>query len=94
MVEKMLLAHDEKKVCMAIFTDLSEALSCFSHDLIIAKLNTYGFDQNKLNVIHNHLFERSQKTKVGFSFSDLLDILYGIPPRFNIRSSPFQYKIL
>ena len=38
----MLLAHDEEEVCGAIFTDLSEALACFSHDLIIAKLNTYG----------------------------------------------------
>ena len=79
MVEKMLLARDKKEVCGAILTDLSKAFDCISHDLLIAKLNAYGFDKNALNVIHNYLFGRSQKTKVGSSFSDLLDILYGVP---------------
>ena len=63
MVEKkMLLARDKKEVCGAILTDLSKAFYCISHDLLIAKLKAYGFDQNPLNVIHNHLFGRSQKT--------------------------------
>ena len=39
----------------------------------------YAFNQNSLKVIHNYLFGRSQKTKLGSSFSDLLDILYGVP---------------
>ena len=50
---------------------------CSSHDLLIAKLNASGLDQNGLNVIHNYLFGRSRK--VGSSFSDLLDILHGLP---------------
>ena len=81
MVEKMLLACAKKEVCGAILTDLSKAFGCISHDLLIAKLNAYGFDHNTLNVIHNYLFGRSQKTRVGSSFSDLLDILYGEPQR-------------
>ena len=68
MVEKMLLARDKKEVCGAILTDLSKAFDCISHDPLIAKLNAYGFDQNTLNVIHNYLFGRSQKTRVGFFF--------------------------
>ena len=59
MVEKMLLACDKKEVCEAILTDLSKAFGCISHDLLIAKLNAYGFDHNSLNVIHNYLFGRS-----------------------------------
>ena len=77
MIEKMLLARDKKDVCEAILTDLSKALDCTSHDVLIAKWNAYGFEQNSLNVIHNYIFGGSQKTKVGLSFSDLLDILYG-----------------
>ena len=69
----------KKEVCEAILTDLSKAFDCISHDLLMAKLNAYGFDQNALNDIHNYLFGRSQRTKVGFSFSDLLGILYGVP---------------
>ena len=79
MVEKVLLAGDKKEFFGAILTDLSKAFDCISYDVLIDKLNAYGFNLNALNFIHNYLFERSQKTKVGFSLSDLLDILYGVP---------------
>ena len=59
--------------------DLLKAFDSISHDLLIAKLNADGFDQNALNVIYNYLFGRSQKTKVNSSFRDLLGILYGVP---------------
>ena len=71
--------------------DWSKAFDCISHDLLIAKLNAYGFDQNARNVICNDLFGKPQKTKVGSSFSNLLDILYDVPkgsilgPLFNIN---------
>ena len=78
MVEKMLLAHDKREVCRAILTDLSKFFDCINHDMIIAKLNAYGFDHNALDAIHNYLFGRSQKTKVCCSFSGLLDLLYGL----------------
>ena len=83
MVEKMLLARDKKEVCGEILTDLSKTFDCISDELLIAKLNDYGFDQNALNFIDNYLFGRSQKTKVGSCFSDLLDIFYG-EPEFSI----------
>ena len=93
MVEKMLLARDKKEVCGAILTDLSKAFDCISHDLLIAQLNAYGFDKNALNVIHNYLFGRSQKTKVGSSFSDLLDILYGVPQGFILGPLLFNVNL-
>ena len=74
MTEKMLLARDKREVCRAILTDLSKSFDCISHDLLIAKLNAYGFYHNALDVIHNDLFGRPQKTKVCSSFIDLLDV--------------------
>ena len=65
MVEKLLLARDKKEVCGAILTNLPKALDCISHDLLIAKLNADQFYQNAVSVIHNYLFGRSQKIKVG-----------------------------
>ena len=51
MVEKTLLFRDKKEVCGAIMTDPPKAFDCISHDLLTAKLNAYGFDQNALNII-------------------------------------------
>ena len=93
MVEKMLLVRDKKEVCGAQLTDLSKAFDCISQDLLTAKLNGYGFDQNALNVIHNYLFERSQKIKVDSSFRDLLDILYGAPQSSEIGPLLFNINL-
>ena len=79
MIEKMKIARDNKEFCAAILTDLSKAFDCICHDLLIAKLNTYEFDRNALKLIYNYLSDRSQKAKVGSSFSAYLDITYGVP---------------
>ena len=60
-------------------TDLSKAFDCISHELLIAKLNAYGFDETSLKVIISYLKNRTQTTKVGSSFSELLNIIYGVP---------------
>ena len=75
----MKIARDNKEFCVAILTDLSRAFDCICHDLPIAKLNSYGFNQNTLKLIYDYLSDRSQKFKVGFSFSAYLDIIYGVP---------------
>ena len=93
MVEKMLLARDKKEICGTILIDLSKAFDCISHDLLIAKSNAYGFDKNALNVIHNYLFGRSRKTRVGLSFSDLFDILYGVPQSSILGSHLFNINL-
>ena len=56
------------------FTVLSKAFDYISHELLIAKLNAYGFDAKSLNFT---LAYREQKTKIGSSFSDFLNILFG-----------------
>ena len=60
-------------------TDLSKAFDCISHELLIAKLNAYGFDETSLKVMIPYLKNRTQTTKVGASFSELLNIIYGVP---------------
>ena len=41
--------------------------------------NAYGFDETSLKVIISYLKNRTQTTKVGASFSELLNIIYGVP---------------
>ena len=78
MIEKIKISRDNKQFCAAILTDLSKAFDCIPYDLPIAKLNAYGFDQEALKLIHSYLYDRSQKVKVGSSFSKELEIVCGV----------------
>ena len=51
----------------------------YIREKLIAKLNAYGFDQEALKLTHSYLCDRSQKVKVGSSFSKELEILCGVP---------------
>ena len=49
------------------------------HDLLIAKLHAFGFDLKSLRVIHACLNNRIQVTKVGSFYSEILQIICGVP---------------
>ena len=57
-------AVDNGNVFGALRTDLSKVFDCFPHNLIIAKLNLYGFNLTALNLIHNYLTKWKQRTKL------------------------------
>ena len=93
MVKKMLLSRDKKDVCGAILTDLPKAFDSISHGQLITKLNAFEFDWNALKVIHDYLFKRSQKTKVGSLFNDSLNMWcsprYMVLPMIDIGTHSF-----
>ena len=68
-----------KKHAGAILTDLSKAFDCLNHDLLLAKLRAYGFDQSSPEFIYSYLKERKQRTKVGVSYSSWKDIKFVVP---------------
>ena len=49
------------------------------HDLVVAKFEAYGIDKNELNLIHNYLTNRKQRTKVSSSYSDSYDKVRDVP---------------
>ena len=53
----------------ALLTDLPKAFDCMMHDLLIVRLQAYGFDNDFLNFICNYLLDRKQRTKIKLSFS-------------------------
>ena len=63
MLEKWKKVVDTKKVFGALLTDFSKALYCLPHDLIIAKLNGYGFSLPALNLIQNYLGNRKEELR-------------------------------
>ena len=79
MIEVWKKALDLKTYADAVLTDLSKAFDCLNHNLLIAKLDAYGFDNSDAKFIYDYLKERKQRTKVNNSYSSWKDIQYGVP---------------
>ena len=74
-----------------LLTDLSKAFDCLEHELLIAKLNAYGFSLSTLRLIHDYLSHRKQRTRVNTPYSECLALMFGV-----LQGSilgPFLYKI-
>ena len=78
-IEKIKQARDNNNAFAAVLTDLSNLFDCINLKLLIAKLNAYGFDNPSLKFISAHLNFKKQKTKVRSTFSDYLNIMFGVP---------------
>ena len=81
MIEVWKKASDYQNCAGAVLTDLSKAFDCLNHDLLIVKLDAYGFEKNSLNFTYDYLKKRKQRTKVNNSYSSWKDIQYGVPQR-------------
>ena len=73
--------------------DLSKAYDCLPHDLLIAKLETYGPDKPSLNLVNDYLHFRKQRRKIGSSYSDWANVTKGTPQRSILRDLFFNIFI-
>ena len=78
MLEKWKLAVDNRKRFEALLTDLSKTFECLSHDLLISKLNVYGFSINSLidRLVKDYLTNRKQRTRIDSAYSSWEEILF------------------
>ena len=72
-------AIDNREIAGALLTDLSKAFDCINHELLIAKLEAYGFGKATLKYIYDYLSGRKQRTNVNNTFSEWCNILFGVP---------------
>ena len=70
---------DKKGYAGAVLMDLSKAFDCLDHDLLLAKLDAYGFSPNALKLICSYLSERRQRVKVNGTFSTWCYSKMGVP---------------
>ena len=63
MLEKWKRSVDNSKMFGVLLTDLSKAFHCLEHELLITKLNAYGFSLTALRLVHNYLSNRKQRPK-------------------------------
>ena len=73
-----------------LLTDLPKAFGCLPHELIIAKLNVYGFNLPALKLMHSWFSHRKQRSKVNHGYSSWEEILFGVPRDSILRSISFN----
>ena len=54
-LEKWRISVDNSKMFGPLLTDISKAFDYLHHELLIAKLNAYGFSLTALKLVHNYL---------------------------------------
>ena len=69
---------DQGQVFETLLTDLSKAFGCLPHNLLIEKLNAYGFDNKVVRFVYDYLTSRKQRTKISDTYSSWQEILSGV----------------
>ena len=89
-LEKWRISVDNSKMFGPLLTDISKAFDYLHHELLIAKLNAYGFSLTALKLVHNYLSNRKQRTKINSTYSSLLEIIFGVPQGSILRPLLFN----
>ena len=91
MVGKWHKTLDKGDETRTVLINLSKAFDCVDHNLIIAKLNPYGFEKQSINFIYSYLIKRKQKTKVDSVVSSWKMLFSGVPQGSVFRTTFIQY---
>ena len=79
LLEKWKRSIQSGKTFGALLRDLFKAFDCLNHDLLIAKLNAYGFSLSAARLIHDYLLNRKQRTRTDNSYRTWMEIVFGVP---------------
>ena len=77
----------------AILMDLSKAFDCIPHDLLVAKLHAYGFNENSFVFIYSYLKQRRQSVRINNFYSNYHSVLSGVPQRSVLGTILFNFYI-
>ena len=72
-------ALENSEITFLILLDYSKAFDCANHKLILAKLQSAGFQDDALSFIKSYLSGRSQKVVTGSQESSWESVLNGVP---------------
>ena len=71
--------------------DLYKVFDIIKHDLLVAKLYTYGFNKISQKLLHNYLSNRWHRTKINRQFSSWQELIRGVPQGSDL--SPLLFNI-
>ena len=70
---------DKGKKVGTIFMDLSKAFHTLNDNLLLAKLNAYGFSLNAIKFVQSYLSEQFQRANINNNFREWCKIFLGVP---------------
>ena len=79
LIEEWRQGIDQGKYVGSILMDLSKAFDCIPHDLLIAKLDAYGFNKRSCKLLYSYLKGRQQCVKINGTYSKFHTLLAGVP---------------
>uniref|UniRef100_A0A1B6MBU4 Reverse transcriptase domain-containing protein n=1 Tax=Graphocephala atropunctata TaxID=36148 RepID=A0A1B6MBU4_9HEMI len=79
LVEQLLLALENCSSAQVTLCDLSKAFDTVQHDILLAKLQFYGFQGTNLTVFESYLKDRKQLVQIGGNDSKIVEINVGVP---------------
>ena len=78
MLEKRKRALDRGEYVSGLLMDLSKVFDTINHDLLIAKLEAYGFSKQALKLMKSYLKNRKQKVQINIKVSSERDLIAGV----------------
>ena len=79
MYDDLLLNLESNKITCSVFLDISKAFDSINHDILLKKLNIYGFRGKIWKLLMSYLQDRTQYTKIGNNFSEFKYMCCGVP---------------
>ena len=79
LIEKWKSILAKKSFSGAVLMDLSKVFDAINHELLIAKLDAYGFSKKSLELILDYLSNCLQHVKINSTFSSWSEITQGVP---------------
>ena len=79
LVERIIEEMDQNKYPISVFMDLSKAFDTLDHQILIDKLNHYGFRGKALELLKSYLSGRKQFVEYNNTASDFKSITCGVP---------------
>ena len=79
MTEDWRASLDKRETVAAVAVDLSKAFDTVCHNLLLAKLQAYGFSDEAVELMSSYLHGRRQRVRLDNVFSEWRPVTTGVP---------------
>ena len=79
LIEQCQRSLENKGIVGMVLIDLSKAFDCISRELLIAKLEAYGFGNDSPRLIFDYLISRKQRVRINSTYGSWIEITAGVP---------------